>query len=79
MDLPKFFPNSFGRGIGFNLMDHYGWVNVGARTLMVLRMGNSAELQEIVSGVTTQNSLRGVGVESKPSFCNSPWFKSMVL
>ena len=36
---------------------------VGARTLMVLRMGNSAELREIVSGVMTQNSLRVVGVE----------------
>ena len=44
---------------------HLGWkeADVGARTLMVLKVGNSAELWEFVSGVTTQNSLRGVGVE----------------
>ena len=36
---------------------------VGARTLMVLKVGNSVELWDFVSGVTTQNSLRGVKVE----------------
>ena len=40
-------------------------VVVGACTLTVLKVGNSAELWEFVSGVTTQNSLRGVGAESK--------------
>ena len=37
--------------------------SVGARTLMVPNFGNSAVFVEVVSGVTTQNSLRGVGVE----------------
>ena len=54
-------------------------LSVGMRTLTVLKVGKSMELWEFVSRVTTQNSLRGVGVESKPSFCNNPWFKSMVL
>ena len=36
---------------------------VGVRTLMVLKVGNSTELWEFVSGVMTQNSLRGVEVE----------------
>ena len=39
---------------------------------MVLKVGNSAKLWEFVSGVTTQNSLRGVGAESKTLFCNKP-------
>ena len=46
----------------------FNFLGVGARTLTVLKVGNSAELWEFVSGVTTQNSLRGVGVESKSSF-----------
>ena len=45
---------------------------VGAHTLMVLKVDNSMDLWEFVSGVTTQNSLRGVGVESKSSCCNKP-------
>ena len=51
---------------------------VGARTLTVLKVGNSVGLWEFVSRVTTQNSLRGVGVESKSSFVINPWFKSRV-
>ena len=43
---------------------------VGARTLRVLMVGNSTGLKEFVSGVMDQNSLRGVGVESKLAFCN---------
>ena len=53
-------------------------VHVGARTLTVLKVGNSVGLQEFVSRVTTQNSLRGVGVESKSSVVINPWFKSRV-
>ena len=45
---------------------------VGERTLTVPNVGNSMVFVEVVSGVTTQNSLRGVGVESKSSFCNKP-------
>ena len=45
---------------------------VGAHTLTVPNFGNSAVFVEVVSGVTTQNSLRGVGVESRSSFCNKP-------
>ena len=45
---------------------------VGARTLTVPNFGNCANFVEVVSGVTTQNSLRGVEVESKSSFCNKP-------
>ena len=45
---------------------------VGVRTLMVPNFGNSAVFVEVVSGVMTQNSLRGVRVESKSSFCNKP-------
>ena len=33
-------------------------------------VGNSVGLKEFVSGVMAQNSLRGVGVESKPCFYN---------
>ena len=40
---------------------------VGACTLTVLKVGNSTGLWEFVGGVTTQNSLRGVGVESESS------------
>ena len=36
---------------------------IGVCTLTVLKVGNSTELWEFVSGVMTQNSLRGVGVE----------------
>ena len=36
---------------------------VGARTLTVPNFGNSVVFVEVVSGVTTQNSLGGVGVE----------------
>ena len=46
--------------------------SVGARTLTVPNFGNSAVFVEVVSGVMNQNSLRGVGVESKCSFCNKP-------
>ena len=42
---------------------HYDSFGVGARTLTVLKVGNSVELWEFVSGVTTQDILRGVGVE----------------
>ena len=42
------------------------------RTLKVLKVGNSAGFWELVSGVMDQNSLRGVGVESKSYFCNKP-------
>ena len=45
-----------------DILKRFGMMDLGARTLTVLRMGNSMELQEIVSGVMTQNSLRGVGV-----------------
>ena len=38
-------------------------VFVGACTLTVLKVGNSAELWEFVSRVTTRNIFRGVGVE----------------
>ena len=74
---------------------HHWCRSVGARTLTVPNFGNSAVFVEVVSGVTTQNSLRGVGVESKPSFCNnhglspkfrvrgahglSPWFCNSAL
>ena len=44
-------------------LSHKQGIDVGARTLMVLNMGNSTELREFVSGVMTQNSLRGVRVE----------------
>ena len=47
-------------------------VGVGARTLAVPNFGKSVVFVEVVSGVMTQNSLRGVGVESKSSFCNKP-------
>ena len=40
---------------------------VGACTLMVPNFGNSVVFVEVVSGVTTQNSLRGVRVESESS------------
>ena len=43
-----------------------------SRTLMVLKVGNSVGLWEFVSRVTTQNSLRGVRVESESSVCNKP-------
>ena len=46
---------------------------VGARTLTVPNFGNSVVFVEVVSGVTTQNSLRGVGVESKSFFVINPW------
>ena len=46
----------------------FNFLGVGARTLTVLKVGNSSGIWEFVSGVTTQNSLRGVGVESKSSF-----------
>ena len=51
-------------------------LGVGARTLTVPNFGNSAVFVQVVSGVMTQNSLRGVGVESKSSFVINPWFKS---
>ena len=48
------------------------------RTLRALKVGNSAGVKEFVSGVTAQNSLRGVGVESKSSIVINPWFMSRV-
>ena len=45
---------------------------VGACTLTILKVGNSVGLWEFVSGATAQNSLRGVGAESKTLFCNKP-------
>ena len=45
---------------------------VGVRTLAVPNFGNSAVFVEVVSGVTTQNSLRGVRAKSKTLFCNKP-------
>ena len=47
-----------------------GRKSVGARTLTVLKFGNSGVFVEDVSGAMAQNSIRGVKVESKPSFCN---------
>ena len=56
-----------------NCGDQKFWsCGVGALTLTVPNFGNSAVFVEVVSGVMTQNSLRGVGVESKSSFCNKP-------
>ena len=46
--------------------------SVGARTLTVLKMDNSAGFWELVSGATALNSLRAVGAESKTLFCNKP-------
>ena len=45
---------------------------VGAHTLTVPIFGNSTVFVEVVRGVMTQNSLRGVGVEKKSYFCNKP-------
>ena len=53
-------------------------IGVWACTLTVPNFGNSAVFVQVVSGVMTQNSLRGVGVESKSSFVINPWFKSRV-
>ena len=45
---------------------------VGVFTLTVPNFGNSVVFFQVVSGVMTQNSLRGVGVELRFSFCNKP-------
>ena len=47
-------------------------LSVGARTLTVLKMNNSAGFWELVSRATALNSLRGVKAESKTLFCNKP-------
>ena len=41
---------------------------IGARALTVINFGNSTVLGKLVSRFVTQNSLRGVAVESKPLF-----------
>ena len=53
-------------------MPSYDDRSVGVRTLMVPNFGNFAVFVQVVRGVMTQNSLRGVRVESKPYFCNKP-------
>ena len=45
---------------------------VGACTLSVLEMSNPMGFCKLLSGVTVQNSLRGVEVKLKLSYCNKP-------